>query len=211
MSFYTPIPVRPTVCAASVVGLRTAEPVAQFVDAQRAAVGAASYQWSAVSVAPDDGVNVIKPNSIAPANPGRWLLIPAGGGGASAGWVDFDLTGVYAAAVVPGFFSPPFAVRVASTCDVVHLVRRTAGLAGSTALDVRRNGVSIYLAPGDRPVVTPADGDDYDALFPPTDPGQVVWAPGDKIEVVMLSAETFKIGPPPGPEGLRARVYYTIP
>lgn len=33
------------------------------------------YQWSDASTAADDGASVVKPDSIIPAIPGRWLLV----------------------------------------------------------------------------------------------------------------------------------------
>ena len=48
--------------AGQVAGVRQA---AQAVDVV--------YQWDGASTAADDGITVIKPNSIAPANPGRWV------------------------------------------------------------------------------------------------------------------------------------------
>lgn len=204
MAFYFATPARPTICPSTVPDLRAAGPSGMFAEQQLALLGASLFRWDPASTVADDGATVIKPDDIGVSDPGRWMRVPVG---APPVTLEFELSGVYSAALVPGYFAAPKSVRDACICDTVHLVRRTAGSAGATQVDVLRNGASVYTLPVHRPVVQFSDGDDFEAFFPPTDLSNVNWNPGDVIEARMESVESFLAGPPPGPEGLWLRVY----
>lgn len=62
--------------AATVAALRAAAAGSggQFALCRRVSIDQL-YQWNAASVLADDGAAVIKPDSIAGGNPGRWLLV----------------------------------------------------------------------------------------------------------------------------------------
>jgi hypothetical protein len=66
------------------------------------------------------------------------------------------------------------------------LRREIAGAAGTSEVDILKNGVSIFAAPANRPKVTAADGDAFRASFPTT----ATFSAGDRVEMVILSAET---------------------
>lgn len=75
--------VAPVVAAASVVNLR-AVLSNLFEDANTARIlGLGTFEWDSVSTAVDDGSTVIKPDDITHPDPGRWLVIPAGGASGS--------------------------------------------------------------------------------------------------------------------------------
>lgn len=159
------------------------------------------FRWDPASVAADDGVNVIKPDDILPANPGRWLLVPPPG--VTAEPYNFELSGVYSGALVPGYFAPPILVvppAVPRTLVRVWMFRRTAGLAGSTTIQLYRNGNPILAAPLS---VTAASGDYSAAQTVAFNAGEDVLGVTDIIECELQAVESYLAGPPPGPEGLR--------
>lgn len=200
---------RPTILGLVVVAdLRAVLPSSLFEDDMRAAIaaGGGAFGWDSASVVADDGINVIKPNDIAPIDPGRWIRLPPPTVPAGAGDLHFLLSGVYSGAVTPGFFDPPFRCTSAFTVTSVELFRRTAGGGSSTVVDVLKNGVSIFLAPGNRPTVVFGAGNyaaNTSAVFAP---GANVFAPGDVLEVQLDSVEAFLPGATPGPEGVRVVV-----
>jgi len=192
---------RPTILGGIPTDLRAVLPSALFVRGMEARTTTTTFAWSAVSVAADDGVTVIKPNDIAPLDPGRWLLAPATTAPPGSGELHFTLSGEYSGAVVPAFFDPPYVAIAGFTVAFVQLVRRTAGTAGFTEIDVLKNGVTILAAP---PVkVTAAMGDDVSFFSNSFVPGQDIFLPTDRLDVVLSAVETFDAGPPAGPEGLR--------
>jgi len=200
---------RPTILGLAVaVDLRAVLPSALFADAMQAslAAGAGTFAWDSASVVADDGVNVIKPNDIAPVDPGRWLRLPPPVVPAGAGDLHFALSGVYSGAVTPGFFDPPYRCTTGFTVSSVELFRRTAGSGSSTVIDVLKNGASIFLAPGNRPTVIFGAGDyasNTSAVFAP---GANIYAPGDVLEVRLDSVEAYLAAATPGPEGIRVVV-----
>lgn len=159
-----------------------------------------AFVWDATSVAADDGATVIKPNDIAGPNPGRWVLESA-----SSFYAEpyvFDLSGVYSSAAVPGFWTPPRFVLPGSaprTLQRVFLFRRTAGTAGSTTVQLYRNGNPVLAAPLS---VTAGAGDYAAATTATFNFGEDVFAVLDYIEPELQAVETHKPGPPSGPEGL---------
>lgn len=192
---------RPAIVGASLpTDLRAVGPSSTFLSRQRAELPLLTFAWDPTSVAPDDGATVIKPNDIAPIDPGRWVLVGSSTAPAGAGDVHFTLSGEYSAAAVPGFFDPPLYVEAGFALDHVRLMRRTAGTAGQTEIDVLKNGVSIFTA---LPAITAGAGDNATAVGNAFVLGANVFVPGDYIDVVLVGVETFKAGPPSGPEGLR--------
>lgn len=187
--------------------LRQVLPSSLFREGMRAEVAAVGgFAWSTASLAADDGATVIKPNDVAPGDPGRWLKMPSAGALAD---LHFALSGVYSGAVVPGFFDPPLYVDVGFALAYARLDRRTAGTVGATQVDVLKNGVTIFGAGG--PSVAAGAGDyatDTNNVFAP---GANVFVPGDWLEVQLVTVETFAPGPPPGPEGLRVTLVKVLP
>lgn len=183
--------------------LRPVLPSSLFRDFMQAFTASGPFVWDSASVLPDDGVTVIIPNDIIFPAPGRWLKT---GSASGAGVIDFTLSGQYSGAVVPGFFDPPVIVQVGFTIDHVFLVRRTAGTGSRTQVDVTKNGVSIFNAPGDQPRVNATDGDYASAIGNVFAPGANVFVPGDILEVSLEKVEGFKGGPPAGPEGVRVTI-----
>jgi len=200
---------RPSIGAASAAALRATGPSVQFGLSQPAFILGALYRFDPASLAVDDGVSVVKPNDIPALNPGRWLIVPTAG--AAGGFVDFELSGVYAAAIVPGTFDPMWSPKTNATITLIELTRRTAGTAGTTLLDITINGVTLFLLPADQPLATAGFGNNVVQYFSIFDPAMVTLVPTDLVECVLQTVETFKLGPPPGPEGLRVRLYYTEP
>lgn len=167
----------------------------------RAETATGPFAWDSVSVAADDGVNVIKPNDLAPIDPGRWLRLASPVPPPGAGELHFTLSGMYAGAIVPGVFDPLYIAPLGFTITSVQVMRRTAGLAGSTDIDVTKNGVSILAAP---PLsVTAGAGDNATVVTAAFAPGANVFLANDILEVVLVAVETFNPGLPVGPEGLR--------
>lgn len=123
---------------------------------------------------------------------------------ANANVMTFGLAGPYSAATVPGFFEPPRRIISTRTLSAVHMFRRTAGTAGTTRLDVLHNGTSVFLVDGDKPQVDATDGDNFGMVTTTFDPGQVSFSVGEFIDVELETVETFKAGPPEGPEGFSA-------
>ncbi len=195
---------RPTIVGIGpAVDLRAVLPSSTFVNFQYAHTATGVFGWNSVSVAPDDGATVIKPNDIIAPAPGRWLrlnvAIPPG-----AGDLYFTLSGNYAAVPVPAFFDAPYIADVGFTINYVSLARRTAGTAGSTSVDVLKNGVSVFAAA--IPTVFAAAGDYASDIGNVFVPGADVFVPGDVLEIRLNTVETFLAGPPTGPEGLRVTV-----
>lgn len=211
-NFIDGCPARPTLCAANAAQLRAAAPSSLFTTAMPAFILGVVYRFDPTSVAVDDGVNVIKPNDIAPIDPGRFLIIPTAGSTAPAPTIftleggeysTIDLTDVILGA--PGaYVGAPQAVSSARTLLGARLLRRSAGTAGAgseTRLDVLKNGASIYTLIADQPIVTAAAGDYAVDFKPPTVLGADVWAPNDIAEVVQRTTETYKanVNFPDGP------------
>lgn len=140
----------------------------------------------------------------------RALAMGAGGGALliPAEWV-FTLSGVYDQALVPGVFDPPRRAATTRTISRVELVRRTAGAAGTTRLDVKKNGTSIFGSPPLYPHVSAIDGD-YATVSVATfkEDGATLFA-GDILEVSLEETETHLIGPSEGPEGLTLTVFFS--
>lgn len=208
MSYLSGCPARPTLLPANVVQLRAAAPSALFVDAMEAVLpGAASvYRWDPASTTADDGSLVIKPNDVAPADPGRWLIVTPPG--ITAEPYSFCIAGVYSAAAVPAYFDPPMLVippAAPRTLFRVWMIRRTAGLAGSTTIQLYRNGNPILVTPLS---IAAASGDNAGAQTVIFNPGEDVFAATDIIECELQAVESYKAGPPPGPEGLRVLLQF---
>lgn len=67
----------------------------------------------------------------------------------------------------------------ASTITRVTLYRRTAGVSGTTTVDLNKNGTTIYTTQGNRPSVTQAGGDDQ---LSTTTPDVTALAQDDRVE-----------------------------
>lgn len=192
---------RPTILGGIPTDLRAVLPSALFARGMEARTTTTTFAWSPISVAADDGVAVIKPNDIAPLDPGRWLLAPATTAPPGSGELHFTLSGEYSGAVVPAFFDPPYIAVVGFTVALVQIARRTAGFAGITNVDVLKNGVTILAAPPLQ--VSAAMGDNVSFSSNSFVLGQDIFLPTDRLDVVLTTVEMFDPGPPAGPEGLR--------
>jgi hypothetical protein len=138
------------------------------------------------------------------------------------GPLKFTLNGVYSSAGVPSELDPPVPYAgPAATIKRCRLIRRTAGTAGETALNVRvirvvsSGPVSFDIFTPDSVIkVAASSGDRVTATKFPNIPGpgiapidtsvngsRTLLLPGDIVEAVLTSVETFKPGPPDGPEG----------
>lgn len=91
---------------------------------------------------------------------------------------------ISAVMVVDGAWIAPFACTIVK----VALFRRTAGLAGSTTVDVNKNGITIFTTQANRPAVTAAGGDNQISVRTNMDVTAV--AQNDRIEVDVDTEET---------------------
>jgi len=131
---------------------------------------------------------------------------PAGPSGPSNISFVFSLSGEYSSTTIPDFFDTPRLVRYSYLLLEVTLMRRTAGTLGTTRVDILVNSTSIFATDLDKPQVNALDGDyatDVKTTF--TISGV---SPGDIVEPVLETVETFKAGPPSGPEGLSLEVRF---
>lgn len=203
--YFDPTPIRPTVIRRTPTDLRTTVPDT-LIDGSPAFIWSppARYYYSTSSGVADDGVTVIKPNAILPANPGRWLLLNEAS--FNTPQPSFSIDGAeYSAAVPGGFLGNPLYIHTACTISAVAVFRRYAGSAGSSAISLLKNGVPIVSGLG----VGFGDGDyafNSVASFAP--PGSNVLTPGDYLEATLDSAEAYNAGPPEGPEGLSVYVLF---
>jgi hypothetical protein len=114
----------------------------------------------------------------------------------------FEISGPYSGAVVPGSFGAPLIVDTPFSMAEVRLSRRVAGAFGQTTVDVLRNGVSVFSGPA--PSVLASSGNyagvSTSSFVSPS------FGPGDVLDVLLTSVETFSAGPPFGPEGLRVDI-----
>lgn len=159
------------------------------------------FRLEKTSTAIVDGVNVIATDTGA----GRWIKYAVGGAadGYHLSYLNFRLSGEYSSAVVPGFFEPPF--LFSSPWGIIlsaSLIRRTAGTSGTTRVDVLQNGVSLFGGiPASMPQVDASSGDNYSSIKNLSDITRIITAT-DYIDVSLEEVETYKIGPPEGPEGI---------
>jgi len=79
-------------------------------------------------------------------------------------------------------------ITQAGTISQVVLRRRVAGAAGTTEVDVLKNGVTIYTTPANRPKVLFSAGNN--ARVVATLPDTLALAAGDRLEMAIISAET---------------------
>lgn len=162
---------------------------------------AGAYRWDATSLLADNGTTVLRPLDVPALDPGRWLYVPPPAGFPEP--YEWVIGGVYAAVLVPAYFDaprlvvPPLAPR---TLVRAWLIRRTAGTAGSSSVQVYRNGNPVLAAPL---AVTAAAGDNDVQQTTAFNVGEDVFNAIDIIEAQLVTAETFNAGPPPGPDGLR--------
>jgi len=196
---------RPTVVGIAVpTDLRPVAPSSLFVDGMVAfpvATGGV-FAWDSTSFDPDDGTTVIKPDDLGVIDPGRWKKLAIGGGGGDVAPLLFGLDGPYNDARVPGTFDPPVLIETARTINTVTLLRRDAGTAGNTTIDVAVNGASIFALPADRPSVPSGAGSFVSDSKPPTAGGGVL-NPGDIVEVYLVEKET---GDATRPQGIRVAI-----
>lgn len=139
----------------------------------------------------------------------RALAMGAGGGAVliPAEWV-FTLSGVYDQAVVPGYFDPPRRAPTTRTISRVEMLRRTAGSSGTTLIDVKKSGASIFGAPMLLPRVNASDGDYATASVSTFKEGGATLLVGDIVEVSLEEVEDHAPGPDEGPEGLTVVIYF---
>lgn len=76
----------------------------------------------------------------------------------------------------------------AGTITRITLYRRTAGSAGTTIVDINKNGTTVFTTQANRPQAAFGDGNDY--VDAHTDMDVTAVAQGDRIEVDVDSAET---------------------
>ena len=76
----------------------------------------------------------------------------------------------------------------AGTFTRITLYRRTAGTAGSTIVDVNKNGTTLYTTQANRPTVTQAGGNDQ--IDATTDYDVTTFAQDDRIEMDIDAVET---------------------
>lgn len=122
----------------------------------------------------------------------------------------FSLAGFeYSGVIVPGFFEAPVLIRVPRLILEVSLIRRTAGTAGTTRLNLLKNGTTIFTNAAAQPQVTAVAGDNaIDVVSADADFADRLLAAGDRFEPQLEEVETFNVGPPEGPEGFELRVRY---
>lgn len=107
------------------------------------------------------------------------------------------VAGQYSGTAVPSLLGVPHLVRSARTVQEVSIVRRTAGTAGTTRVDVLVDGVSIFANDGDKPQVTAASGDDASNVTTTILNPNVT--AGQRIDFELETVETVLVGPPAGP------------
>lgn len=180
--------------------LRTVAPSSVLITGQLAETASGFYRWDSTSVVADNGTTVLRPNDVPAPNPGRWVYQPPAVQTPEP--YDWTAEGVYSGAAVPVYLNAPRVVWLPAprTLQRALLLRRTAGGAGSSAVQVYRNGNPVLTVPL---AVTAAAGDYAAAQTTSFQVGQDVFGPLDVIDVQLTSVESFKAGPPPGPEGLR--------
>lgn len=122
---------------------------------------------------------------------------------------EFLLSGAYSSASLPGTFDPPFLTDSPSTVTHVSMIRRTAGSSGVTKVDILKNGASIFIHDADKPQVNAGAGNYAISIVDVFVGGVLTLVPGDILEAVLQSAETYAAGPPEGPEGLCVKIYFT--
>ncbi len=199
MSYFSPAPARPVVSRDIPTSLRDTK-TPSLVDGSLAFVWGPRifYYWSSTSLDPDNSTTVIKPNSVSPLDPGRWLLRVDSV--ARSLNPSFVIDGAeYSAAGIGAFIGNPIYISAFTTITSVLMHRRFAGLAGVTNVEIRKNGVAITAPFG----VSVGDGDYASSIistFAPLGSNNLI--PGDYIEAVITAVETYKAGPPEGPEGL---------
>lgn len=206
MSFITLPPgaaLRPKILSVSpATALRDVAPSSALATGMDADTAGGAYRWDATSLLADNGTTVLRPNDVAALDPGRWLYVPPPGGGFPEPY-EWALGGVYSGVVTPAFFDaprlvvPPLAPR---TLQRVWMLRRTAGTAGNTSVQVYRNGNPVLVVPLS---VAAGSGDNAAAQTVAFNVGEDVFNATDIIEAAVVAVETFKAGPPPGPDGLR--------
>ncbi len=119
---------------------------------------------------------------------------------AAANEVVFKLSGAYGYLSVPAYIDTSYPVLVNKTLASATIMRRVAGTAGTTRVDILKNGVSIFALDANKPQVTAASGD-Y-ARNSSTTFNDTSFSGGDYIDIQIDSTETYLAGPPEGPEGI---------
>ena len=118
------------------------------------------------------------------------------------------LDGVYDQARLPGAFDAARYVEDNRTITGVRLLRRRAGSAGSTVINVTKNGASVFAVLGDQPVVPAGAGSYASDLKAPTAPGAAACVPGDVLEVYLEQVEDPTVVPGAGPEGIAVVILF---
>jgi len=136
----------------------------------------------------------------APGAPGA----PGVAGAAAATPFVFEISGPYAGSIVPGTFGAPLVVDSPFTVAEVRISRRTAGSSGTTTVDILKNGVSIFSGPP--PFILASSGNYAGISVAAFSPAILSFGPGDVLDVLLLAVESFGVGPPFGPEGLKVEV-----
>lgn len=189
MPFFTPAPgvaLRPLVAVNGPTELRPFGPSSEFAPNMLAVyvvgLGPVFFHWDALNTDADDGVSIIKPDDIAPADPGRWVLLGGGGSGESTLTDALLLAGEVVSAGDPVAIDPTTGDLVLAMAlppggqehrKEVYGVATVAGVIGAP-LPVATAGVASHPGPfvaGDVLFLAPAGGVSTSA--PPLDtPGQ---------------------------------------
>lgn len=117
-----------------------------------------------------------------------------GGGGSGGGGSSVPLTAFDVDWVANGPYRADDSVDgawvVPTDCAIskIKVWRGVAGRAGTTILDVKRNGSSLYSTPANRPTIAYSDGDDFalSCILPDV----LTLAENDKITIDTLTKET---------------------
>lgn len=107
-----------------------------------------------------------------------------------AATLEFALNGDLGAvdlASLPGSFDPPKVMEAAGTIRHVRLERRTAGTSGTTRIDVKINGVSVFAADADKPQVAFGAGNNATSVADPT--ASAAYVAGDRVEALLDTVE----------------------
>lgn len=113
----------------------------------------------------------------------------------------------YWAATIPGLVAPRWVVAGSWTLLYVIAFRETAGASGSTKVDLRKNGTTMFVDDAARPAIASGSGNEAAVVKGPA--GVFVTNEiddGDTVALVLLEAETYLEGPPEGPAGLSVAV-----
>lgn len=131
---------------------------------------------------------------------------PAGPIGLSIASMIFSLSGVYSGITIPSFFYAPRIARNTLTLSEAILIRRYAGLSGTTRIDITVNAISIFASNTDKPQVGSVNGNYATSIKTVFNISSI--NVGDIVEVILEEVELYTSGPPQGPEGLSVELKF---